>query len=231
MIKYLEWDSVNLGMKIGCWIPKSNQLLSEFTTVVNEARKNGYKLLYLKDCELPECLLSSNVILADQKVVYSQYTNYEKKVEDECVTSILHKELTADVLFLALQSGAFSRYYTDKRMPLNVFLSLYRAWIENSLNGKIATDVLVYKYNNKVVGLLTYKQQGNIVTIGLVDIDYSIVGRGFGTKLMQFFLAKLPKGTKVDVATQHNNKQACAFYEKNGFQQIYKSNVYHIWIY
>lgn len=231
MIEYVKWDSDHFGMKIGKWIPDSSCLSSEYILAVNEAKRQGYDLLYLKGYELPANLLSSDVVLADQKIVYSQLMGRDRdETNDANVVSILHTELRTDVLCLALQSGAFSRYYRDKRIPLHVFLSLYKAWIENSINGDIATDVLAYTNNGKIIGLLTFKLEGDVAEIGLLDVDYTVVGQGIGTKLMQAFLATLPEGTIVEVATQKDNNRACAFYEKNGFHPKSITKIYHIWI-
>lgn len=50
------------------------------------------------------------------------------------------------------------------------------------------------------------------------------------SKLMQSFLASLPVGTRVNVATQKCNKIACHYYEKNGFYVEDVTNIYHIWL-
>lgn len=230
MIQIAQWDTDNFGMKVGNLILEDVPSRETFNTEIEEAQKQKYDLLYLKGICLPESYLNENVILADEKVIYSQIINGTKFTSDEHVESYLHKGLDVKLLLLALQSGAHSRFIMDKRIPLYVYLTLYQIWITNSLNGSIATDVLIYKEDKDILGLLTYKITDSCVTIGLVDVDNSTTGKGVGTKLMQTFLSKFPEGTRIEVATQNGNKRACHYYEKNGYKVDSITNIYHIWI-
>ena len=147
------------------------------------------------------------------------------------IVSVLNQPLQMDLLLLALQSGGFSRYYMDKKMPIHVYLSLYNAWINNSLDGSIASDVLAYQEHGKNVGLLTYKKSDSIVTIGLLAVNNNFQNKGIGGKLLNhlFSLFSEEKIT-IEVATQYRNHVACQFYEKNGFQMKSIQKIYHIWV-
>ena len=231
-IKYLEWDTTHFGIKVGELQMDLPITKDELKRVRIDALQEGYDLLYLRGVTLPDSLLSDNIILADQKVVYT------KIVDEVCseiqnnpkVVSWINHDIDVQLLSLALQSGGHSRYYLDKRMPIHAFVSLYRAWIEDSLKGSIATDVLVYRDDSTIYGLLTYKQEKDIVEIGLIDVDYSMLGRGIGSSLMQSMFSRIPQGTKIEVATQKCNTAACRYYEKNGFEIRNITNIYHIWI-
>jgi len=230
MIDLVKWDTEHFGIKVGelkfnC-LPSHENLLKEMAT----AKSEGYDVLYLKGLILPESYLDENIVLADEKVLYTQRIEDKKHISDEHVVSILHHELDARLLSLALQSGGYSRYFTDKRFKLNVFLNLYETWIRNSLNGTIANDVIAYMEDGRVDGFITYKIVGNKVTIGLVDVDNAVTGKGIGSKLMQSFLSLFPIGTEIEVATQFANRVGCHFYEKNGFSVESVTNIYHLWL-
>lgn len=229
-IKYLEWDTSHFDLKVGECVAQSISL-EDLQCLLKEAKIEGYDLVYLK-CkkELDNNWLADNIMPADTRVVYSQVLCGKNNINDKHVESWLGHELSAKLLSLAIQSGGDSRYYRDKRMPLRIFLSLYHSWIVNSLNGTIASDVLVYVDNGDVLGLLTYKVEKEKVIIGLVSVDYDKSKKGIGTALMQTFLSRFPKGTRIEVTTQRDNNNACRFYEKNGFAQEAQSNTYHIWI-
>lgn len=230
MIELAKWDSEHFGMKVGNLAFANFPTKTELREAMSAAKSDGYDVLYLKGIKLPSDYLSDNVKLADEKVIYSQTINERISFHNENVVSILHRELDARLFSMALQSGGYSRYYTDKKFPINVFLELYGTWIENSLNGLIATDVLAYVEGKRVEGFITYKQENSKVTIGLVDVENLSKGKGIGSILMSGFLSKFPIGTYVEVATQSANKQACHFYEKNGFKIEEVTNIYHLWL-
>lgn len=231
-IQYLEWDTTHFGIKVGELQMDLPITKDDLTKVRIDALQEGYDLLYLRGVNLPDSLLSDNVILADQKVIYTKNVDEvsTKFQNSPKVVSWIYHDIDVHLLSLALQSGGHSRYYLDKRIPIHAFVNLYRAWIENSLNGTIATDVLVYRDDSTIYGLLTYKQEKDIVEIGLIDVDYPMSGKGIGSILMQSLFSRMPHGTRVEVATQKRNIAACRYYEKNGFKIRQITNIYHIWI-
>ncbi len=229
-IQLAQWDTDHFGMKIGTLSSEEDFSESDFLSIIENARNEGYQLLYGKGITVPKEYLGDDVFLADEKVVYSQFVKNNRTVASANVISLLKTSLSAQALSLALQSGGHSRYYQDKHFSINVFITLYKEWIERSLSGEIATDVLGYLDGTKLLGILTYKIEDNIATIGLVAVDDKATGKGVGTKLMQSFLSNMPDGIIVNVATQKCNDAACHFYEKNGFLVDSITNIYHIWL-
>lgn len=232
MIELVKWDTENLGIKVGNLRWDEAVDATALRREMAKAQSEGYDLLYLKGIELSEDCLFDNVVLADEKVEYTQTIsdNQMTSYPDGHVVSILNHPLTEELLQLSYESGKYSRYHLDKNMPSSVFETLYGLWIKRSLNGEIAIDVLGYVDNGRILGILTYRQKDNEVTIGIIAVDSQSSGQGIGTKLMQSFLASLPVGTKVNVATQKCNEIACHYYEKNGFHVEDVTNIYHIWL-
>ena len=229
MITLVEWDSENLGIKVGNLFTDGNLSKEWFEEEISEAKRMQYDLLYLKGVSLPENLLSENIFLADEKVVYSLTINSVTSFDDHCY-SIINSGITAEILSLAYESGKFSRFKVDEKLSRHVFNTLYKLWIVRSLNGEIATDVLGYMEEGHCKGILTYKVKEGVVEIGLVAVTPDMAGKGIGSKLMQSFLSRFEQGTRIEVATQKRNEVACHFYEKNGFTVDYTTKIYHVWI-
>ena len=229
MIELAKWDSEHFGIKVGNIIPPESISEIWLDGIMSDARRDGYNLLYLKGITLPENMLSDNIVLADEKVIYAKTTkgcySYDKHV-----ISILNKELSEEILDLAYESGKYSRYNLDGKFQKHVFRTLYKQWMGRSLSGEIATEVLGYVDSGHCRGMLTYKVKDNKVDIGLVAVSPEMAGKGIGSKLMRSFLSSLNLGTRVEVATQKINCVACHYYEKNGFAVDSITNVYHIWL-
>lgn len=229
MIQLAKWDTDHFGLKVGHLLWQGEVDMTRVKEIVAEAQKDGYQLLYLKGVTLPKEELDKRFVLADRRAMYELRTKKKVAPCDGHVKSMLHHELTKELLELAWESGLYSRYNRDERFPKEAFRTLYRIWMENSLKGTMATDVLAYVEEGVPVGIITYKTEEDAVVIGLVAVNGRMANRGIGTRLMQAFLSSFDQGTCVRVATQMDNLGACHFYEKNGFALKEETPIYHIW--
>ena len=231
MTQLVQWDTDNFGFKVGNLIPDTDITKKWLDDELLEARNQDYRLLYLKGSSIPKDLMSEEILLADEKVVFQQDTKHPNNYfPDKNVISIKNCGLSNELLTLAYESGKYSRYNIDKKMPSSVFKNLYRLWMERSLNGMIATDVLGFCQSDCCDGMLTYKKEENCVDIGLIAVNPTVAGHGVGSKIMQTFLSMFEVGTHIEVATQKRNAVACRYYEKNGFEVKSVTNIYHIWL-
>ena len=230
MIELVQWDSENFNVKVGNLMLTDELSEQSLLKAIKQAKDKEYDLLYLKGCELQTSWLSDKLLLADQKVVYYQTIKTHPMYHSENVISLLGKPMTKELLQLSYESGKYSRYHLDKNFSPSVFETLYRLWMEHSLSGDIATDVLAYQENGQVLGMLTYKRNKEEVDVGIVAVNPHVAGKGIGSQLMRDFLSRFNVGTKICVATQKCNTVACHYYEKNGFQQKSITNIYHIWL-
>lgn len=234
MIDYILWDSEKFGIKIGLLHLPEHFEPKDLFSGIEEGEKRGYDLLYLKGVFLKEELLSDRIKLVDEKVVYSfiknQDISFEKDARFSNVEDILGNSLTDDLLELAYESGKYSRYKIDKSFHDGVFKTLYREWISKSLSREIASGVLAFNEYEKIKGFLTYLEDKDNVSIGLIATAKEFSGMGIGTTLIKKLISKYPIGTSFQVATQKRNIVACHFYEKNGFEISAIENIYHIWL-
>jgi len=235
-ITLLSWDSDFFGYKVGR-IDVSILSKNELTNLLSDAKTKGFKLLYWpvnpKDNVLNQLAKENGGLLVDEKVTFVRsILPSDKQLEvSPSVLSCLNKTATERTLSLSLQSGIYSRYNTDPNFTHNEFNKLYTEWIEKSLSGKIAKEVLVFIEKREEVGLLTLGEKNNRADIGLLAVDKDFRGKSIGTSLMHAAFRKAVEwGYKeIQVTTQLQNSAACIFYEKMGFRKEHIVNIYHFW--
>ncbi|MDO9261367.1 MAG: GNAT family N-acetyltransferase, partial [Flavobacteriaceae bacterium] len=71
----------------------------------------------------------------------------------------------------------------------------------------------------------------NYVTIGLTAVCASYQGKGIGKKLLESVENELSKKhiKELRIPTQLQNKQACKFYKKSGFNIVEETIIKHYW--
>lgn len=231
MVELAKWDTDNFGFKTGNLVIPGEFDADAFPSELESAKNCGYKLLYLKGVDVPDGCLSDNVRLVDEKIVYTQLNRRGLSAETNGnVVSILGEEMTDELFGLACLSGKYSRYRLDEKLPPTVFPTLYKLWMERSLNGTIATDVLAYREQGQTLGILTWQLDGDAAHIGLVATAEKAARKGIGKALMTALFQRIGEGMKISVATQKANIPACLFYEKNGFSLESSTKIYHIWL-
>ncbi len=229
-IEKLEWDSNQFQISVGKFEIKDENSKNTF---VNEVLKNELKfdLIYVFDYTCSENLLfklAKNIV--DEKVTFYQSLKDDIiYTRDVNILSILNTPLTNKIQDLAFQSGEFSRFRIDPKIGIDNFEKLYKIWIENSLNGNNAFEVLSYIENNEILGIITLGIKNNIGDIGLLAVDTNTRGKSIGSKLLEFAFSIFQEKNinEVQVVTQKNNKIACNFYLKNNFKFQSQVNIYH----
>ncbi len=236
IIKDLPWDSDFFGKRIASvsvdLFEKETDIIAEITSY-----KSLYDLVYINTPGnyyfSDEILSNQNILFMDSKIIYQSVFENANPDLDKQISVYSSKKVNPDLLSLSLQSGAYSRYKKDKNFKKGDFEKLYTAWIENSINGSIADTVLVYKTEGKIAGMVSISTNkiSEVAQIGLIAVDQSIQNKGIGSKLVdavKTYAARQSIKT-IEVATQLDNKRACAFYEKCYFSVKIMTNIYHYW--
>ena len=225
-IQLLDWDTKYFCFKTGVYNIDQRKDFS-LEQLELDAQKEGYRLVYLKS-QQP---LNNTSLFADERLVYFKNREARPSTFYSEIESYKSVTIEPEVYELALKSGDFSRYKLDKQFPYEGFQQLYQKWIENSVFTDYATDVLVYRIDNKPVGLLTYRNDGDTSNIGIIAVNQDYQSAGIGSKLIKHYQSILGNEIKyLDVVTQGVNKTARFFYEKNGYNIKSSSFVYHLWI-
>ena len=225
MLSRLDWDSDFFGLNIGKLVlsGEDDLLKSDIDGLVD------YDLVYIfanHGQNVP--VVGSNLV--DCKVIYKKSIRSNMEAISNVVAFSENKP-SSDLYKLALQSGEYSRFRLDDKMPAGSYEKLYRRWIEQSVCKAMADVVLCYYDDGKIIGMVTVAVKNNVGSIGLVAVDSSCRGLGIGSALLESVDSYLfEKGVGVvEVATQLDNAKACSWYEKNGYAVDLITDIYHWW--
>lgn len=238
MIEKLEWDSKFFKYPVGKLIVKHDINENKLFEILNKEAKN-YNLVYIflpegRNISKSNCI-NHNIKLVDRKIVYQKKLSVRHRTvekyfgEIESITGLKNYEKLPN---LALLSGQYSRFNTDKNFIKGEFKRLYKKWLSNSINGSLADECFATKNEKSgYQGFVTCKIHESSICIGLIAVDPKESGQGIGTKLIKRVeqLADFESIKNILVTTQLENIKACRFYEKNGFVKKELMNVYHKW--
>jgi ribosomal protein S18 acetylase RimI-like enzyme len=229
-IKKLDWDSDFFKIRVGELKPASfNE--REILKTVEKGIREDFDLIYLIiDKRIDQETIFSEFLIY-RKVIFGKDLLIEKSPLPDNIIEISGGEITGKIYDLAIQSGRYSRFNIDDNIPSESFKLLYRTWIENSMENRIADRVYVYLEENQARGLITVRKDEQCGRIGIIAVDEEYRGKLIGTSLIQrvenFLISE--NILKLEVSTQERNQSACNFYKKNGFRIDNKINYYHIW--
>jgi GNAT superfamily N-acetyltransferase len=223
-INLLEWDSDFFNKRIGSLNIYNN---------INISNVNEFDLIYVKSSEELEVTIYNYFKTFEQtKVMFSKQLGEEVALLEKAISSMISSpDLKSRLYDLAFESGKFSRFLLDSNFEEDKFKSLYIKWVDNSFLEGYADDVLVYKENDKVLGFVTYKMLEKHAIIGLIAVDSDSQGKGIGSKLIEAVEHNLYINNifELRIPTQLENKQACNFYTKLGYEVIEKEYIKHFW--
>lgn len=228
-IRTLQWDSDFFGLRIGR-VDIQEKADVEQLKSRQEELKQHFDLLYVFDTNAIG-FVADGARLVDEKILYSKCCENRA----ECKEVMLYQQpIPNESLYkLALVSGGYSRFKLDERLPKGSYEGLYSKWIKKACPQEGTNkQIFVYCPDGIAKGMITVDYQGDKAQIGLVAVDTDAQHQGIGTKIMsalEYYLYR--KGVMtIDVATQAANKDACRWYEKNGFVVQSKTPIYHWWL-
>lgn len=234
MFTNLPWDSEFFKFKVG---KIEGDVLTEADIVSIDSiiKKSETRLTYFgTPLKIESELIDKSVfnwILADRKRVYSKALNNVTPIHSSIITYNDDMDFREKLLALSIQSGVYSRFNTDQNIGRSNFEKMYHLWMENSLNKKIAFEVLLFIEDNQPSGFVTLGEKNGRADIGIIAVDDQFRGKGIGKELMHAAEAWfLNRGyNEIQVVTQGNNKPACGLYERLGYQIESETYFYHIW--
>ena len=205
---------------------------------IDAIQETDFDLLYIFSARPIETKVLQNILLAElsysgEKVVFSgSIENLIGTVSSVPISTNIFKPADFVVLeSLAFQSGEFSRFHSDKRLPLEAFDTLYSTWLSKSLSKEYADDYFIAA-DGTPVGLLTSSISEDVAKIGLFAVDREHRGRGIGQSLLSRFATEMKdRGIlKVIIPTQRANINACGFYQSLGLSECENKFIYHYWL-
>lgn len=223
MIRKLQWDSDFFGIRIGEWDVDAG----------SAAATDAFDIIYAKS-KLPVAghIAGYEKGYSETKVVYGKELTQKPLANDSPIHSVHERDYDSAQLYdLAYESGKYSRFRQDKKFGTDKFEALYRQWVDNSVNGKFADDVLLFKSGERITGFVTYKIHYGFAVIGLIAVAPDVQGQGIGRKLLEVTEARLDAQNidELRIPTQMENKAACSFYKKQGYSVIETNYITHFW--
>ncbi|WP_167856488.1 GNAT family N-acetyltransferase [Hymenobacter metallicola] len=173
----------------------------------------------------------NSLAAVDDKRIYTvALLGKEKQPTSVQPASEAHPKLVA----LAVQSGVYSRFRTDKRFAAGAYEQLYTQWLDKALTGAPTQQVLIYPAGSaaEAQGLLTLERREGTIQIGLLAVDTEWRRRGIGQQLLNAAKREAYAAgfSTLQVTTQGANAAACRLYEQNGFTLHQRHYVFHIWL-
>jgi len=143
-------------------------------------------------------------------------TSFFEDNQDYSIIEATEKDLNT-LMDIARNSFFFNRPYNDPFIPKEKADELYARWIENSVKGKVADSVLVYKEKDTILGFITMQKKGHIP---LIAVDKEKRGKGIAKKLLNAALQKIEEWfvEEVEIETQIQNIPALRAYQASGFK-------------
>lgn len=237
LILHQHWDSKQFGFSVAR-IRLKQYNNKELIKSIEILKKQKYRLAYLsipieKD-SIAKSAQACGGIKIDERVTFQKEINTSDTVELDSkllILPFLNHKSTKELRELVLESGQFSRFNLDSNFSSHQYRNLYVKWLENSLNGIIASEVFICKINKKIVGFISVLVDGSDATIGLLSVHKDYRKRHIATELLHFAeqYARKSSCKRLVVVTQKRNEVACKFYQKNNFIISNVENIYHFW--
>jgi dTDP-4-amino-4,6-dideoxy-D-galactose acyltransferase len=238
-VQRLDWDTHTFGFEIGRLTGNTQASdESDWAAVLDEARLAGFRLVYGEGD--PTYRFSDDFLAEFGGTRVAVAVVYGGDVPTPLAerSNVAIRELPpdapcdADLVQLSLAAGKHSRFCVDPRFPRAGFETLYRQWIERSVRREIAGVVFVATEEGRTTGMVTADVCGETGRIGLIAVDSASRGRGVGRGLMLAATHWMADrgATRLEVGTQRENTQACAFYEAFGLREISVRASYHFWL-
>lgn len=232
-LEWLNWDSNFFGLQV-CKVKEAYSINNELSEILKYASSQKIDLIYHSGLKpltnLENVSELYKIKLVDKKTTYLKNA-ISSSIDNPTISSYRNDFPDDNLLQLAVESGKYSRFNIDDKITSAKFQDLYHLLMINSVNKKIAREVLVYEQNNNIVGFVTLADKNIKGDIGILAVDPNYRGQGIGKSLMcaaeNWFFDN--KYHAIQVVTQADNIPACRLYESCGYSVEKSEYYYHIW--
>lgn len=216
-IEILPFDSSLFGYPVGKCIADEFWEERRFLEQTSD-----FDLVYVFS-KKPLKLSLDRFTLADIKLTFEKALQLSEQKDP--LIQAYKKPLSPQLFALALESGIYSRFYTDQKFQNGEFEKLYRIWIQNALDRE---EVLI---TDDLSGFVSCEVSKNSAQIGLIAVNENHRGKGWAKRLMQAAeQTAFDKGAKsIAVSTQEINIPASTLYQSLGYNLKERTFIYHYW--
>lgn len=168
--------------------------------------------------------------LVDEKITLTKPLNNEAYIHPN-ISLYQESFPNKDLIALAQLAGRFTRFNLDSNISPEKYNELFENWIIESVKGNMASHVLVYKIDSKIVGFATIKKGAGLPQISLLAVDPEFEGKGISfALLLAVEKILLDEGFKVFSGSAHSkNVKALAVYYRHGPEDQKIEYGYHLW--
>jgi len=231
----LNWDTDFFGFKTVRILPHrlERQQLAE---VLSSLHADSIKLAYwASDEEVNYNTGSMGGLLVDRKTTFAislRTLQPDTFIATDRVESYQPNIPQSEILILAEQAGAYSRFARDPSFPHEKFVALYHEWMRKCINRDLAREILIIREKDRVAGMVTLGEKEGKGDIGLIAVDQAFQGKGYGEMLVRAAQTWfINQGYKLaQVVTQGDNLPACRLYQKCGYEVSRVEYFYHFWL-
>lgn len=228
----LKWDTAFFGFPVAKI--DGNGLSEQDLRERLSALKNKAKLVYYASpnkLEAKTLLREFNGLLVDEKTTFFKEAQTYTKI-DANITEYKEEMNFKDLLSLGIESGVYSRFKIDANIGANKYEELYKTWVINSVNHKLADKVYVYILDNQIAGMITLGIKNNKTDIGIVAVKANARGKGIGKALLTSadVFSNKHRLSAIQVVTQGINAPAMALYKSGGYNVGTIAYFYHFWL-
>jgi ribosomal protein S18 acetylase RimI-like enzyme len=233
-IEWLEWDSNFFGLRIG------KKVIKDFEHDFNpdgfhEEAKRNYDLVYIMSFNKlisPEKFHSIDIELIDIQIEMSMPFKPLQGHDFNILSSPTDQELI-ECYRIAEEVSSVSRFSKEPLIGISKAKSLYRAWVDNAIEKKIADGILIHKSNEFIKGIhivktdLT-KNAGYCSMIGVKKEDaHKGIGKALWEQARRYWTAQ-KNIEKCHVVFSLTNIQSMQFHINIGFNSIEEIRyIYH----
>ncbi|WP_229338832.1 GNAT family N-acetyltransferase [Christiangramia sediminis] len=226
----MSWDSNFFGIQVGKLT--ADKPLGDQEDLLKELFSKKIDLIYYYSQEpLSEDFSSKfyEYLLVDLKIPVKK-TLTRKKVNPK-ISVYSEEKANEELVQLAQLAGSHTRFKVDPRISEEKFNELFKVWIEKSVSGEMASKVLVYKEEEKIIGFATISIDGNIGYAPLLAVNRKFEGLGVSFAIMDAVESEMyDHGCEFLVSsTQEVNRKALKIYERWGCEFGKGIYVYHFW--
>jgi len=241
-IQVLDFDTQLFGFKVGKFM--DSRISSEKAAeIIRECKSNNIKCIYadldINDFVSLGTAVKYGFVISDIRVIFEKdltnfENNYERKLRDYGIDDIVKDEDLPYLEILSKELSLTSRFEFDNNFPKGSAERLYKLWMVNSINKRVADKTFIAREikSQNAVGVITCKKNSDYGEIILFVVSKEHKGKGLGTFILNrtFHFFKENSIKKVRVVTQARNIPAQRLYQKNGFLTCATSVLFHLWI-
>jgi len=237
MIVPLEWDSAHFGFPVARVEP-GDAPLPDLEADLRAAREAGVRLAC---CSRPaEAPLAEAVLARHGGRALTASLLFAKRLDEgrrPVPAGITVERVTAGseaLRQLAPECGRYSRFRLDPEFPREAFVSLYEIWLQRSVAGEIADQVLsVGSGGHRDLGLVTIVRPDRATgRIGLIGVRDGARGKGLGRALVAAAEVAMEAAgaERTEVSTHLENHAARRLFASFGYEPGVPQRQYHFWL-